>query len=95
MTQRRDRWKSVLRREAELWAALTFEEIVCRLTQRDPYVYDVLLDGCSYQVEVGIVDLNSTSANVVIGVDDGSLPASLVPVTCCLSKRKDGTSSVS
>ena len=48
---------------------------------RDPQVYEVELDSKKYQVEVQLLENTDKYVHVIVAVDDGSLPASVFPVT--------------
>lgn len=48
---------------------------------REPRVYEVELNTKTYQVEAEILQNNDDYVQVMVAVDDGSLPASLAPVT--------------
>jgi hypothetical protein len=75
--KRRDLWRKVLAAEMQRWSALSAEELLAKLG--DIEVYEVTLDGKPYQVEVQLIENTSEYVHVDIGVDDGSLPASLRP----------------
>ena len=47
----------------------------------DVQVYEVESDSKTYQVEVELLENTATYVHVMVGVDDGSLPASLFPAT--------------
>ena len=77
--KRRDAWRKVLEAEVQRWSALSAEELLAKL--RDIQVYEVTLDGKRYQVEVQLLQDTPAQVQVMVAVDDGSLPASIVPVT--------------
>jgi len=77
--KRRDAWRKVLEAEVQRWSALSAEDLLAKL--RDIQVYEVALDGKPYQVEVQLLQDTPEHVQVMIAVDDGSLPASIVPVT--------------
>ena len=50
--------------------------------------YEVELDSKRYQVEVELLENTENYLNVMVSVDDGSLPASLVPLTLTFIRQK-------
>jgi hypothetical protein len=75
--KRRDLWRKVLAAEVQRWSALSAEELLVKLS--DIQVYEVMLDGKPHQVEVQLLEDTPEHVQVMVGVDDGSLPASLRP----------------
>lgn len=65
--------------EVQRWSAKSCEQLVSEL--RDEQVYEVQLDSKKYQVEVEILEDTAEYVHVMVAVDDGSLPASLSPLT--------------
>ena len=74
---RREEWRKVLDAEVRRWSTLSCEELVSKLTDRQ--VYEVQLDSKTYQVEVELLEDTDRYLQVMVAVDDGSLPASLSP----------------
>ena len=83
---RREIWKDVLDTELRRWAELSYDELVDAL--RDLKVYVVERDTKEYQVEVQRLETTDMSIQVLISVDDGRLPASLVPSTATFVVEK-------
>ncbi len=83
---RRRAWRTVLDAEVRRWSALSCEELLSEL--RDIQVYEVELDGKPHQVEVQLLANLPKYVEVMIGVDDGSLPASIVPETKIFRREK-------
>ena len=54
----------------------------------DVQVYEVESDSKTYQVEVELLENTATYVHVMVGVDDGSLPASLFPATTSFISKK-------
>ena len=77
--KRRDAWRKVLAAEVLRWSALSAEELLAQL--RDIHDYEVTLDGKPYQVEVELLQDKPEYVQVMVAVDDGSLPASIRPET--------------
>ena len=48
---------------------------------QDVRCYEVEVDSKTYQVEVQLLENTEKYLHVVVGVDDGSLPASISPLT--------------
>ncbi len=65
--------------EVQRWSAKSCEQLVSEL--RDVRVYEVQLDSKKYQVEVEILEDTAEYVHVMVAVDDGSLPASISPLT--------------
>lgn len=74
---RRERWRRVLDIELQRWSAMTPERLASALDEE--CVYEVELDSKTYQVEVEILENTEEYLHVLVAVDDGSLPASMVP----------------
>ena len=77
--KRREQWRKVLDSEIQRWSALLYDELVSRLGKTD--IYEVELDGRTYQVEIELLENTAEYVHVGIGVDDGSLPASFFPAS--------------
>ena len=84
--KRRERWRKVLEGEVQRWSALSAEELLAEL--RDIRVYEVEFDGKTHQVEVELLMDSPEHVQVMVGVDDGSLPASLRPETEIFLREK-------
>ena len=52
--------------------------------------YEVEVESKQYQVEVQLLENTDTYVHVVVGVDDGSLPASIAPLTRSFIRKKAG-----
>ena len=86
MSERRERWRKVLEAEIARWSALPCVELKTQIG--DGLAYEVQLEGRAYQVEVEILEDTADYLNVSVSVDDGSLPASIVPATASFICRK-------
>jgi hypothetical protein len=76
---RREQWRRVLDIEVQRWSAMTPEQLASALQKQ--HVYEVELDGKAYQVEVEMLESTEEYFHVMVAVDDGSLPASMMPET--------------
>jgi hypothetical protein len=76
---RRKQWRRVLDVEVRRWSAMTPEQLASALDEIQ--VYEVQLDSKMYQVEVEMLESTEEYLHVRVAVDDGSLPASIVPET--------------
>jgi hypothetical protein len=76
---RREQWRRVLDVEVRRWSAMTPEQLASALDEIQ--VYEVQLDSKMYQVEVEMLESTEEYLHVRVAVDDGSLPASIVPET--------------
>ena len=65
--------------EVRHWSAIPYDKLILEL--RAPAVYEVERDSKMYQVEVEILSQTDSWVQVIVAVDDGTLPASIVPVT--------------
>ena len=86
---RKDEWKKVLDWEVKRWSAIPAEQLVSEL--RDTRVYEVELDSRMYQVEVELLENTERYIHAMVSVDDGSLPASLLPLTHTFIREKAGS----
>jgi hypothetical protein len=58
---------------------MTPEQLASTLDKEQ--VYEVELDAKTYQVEVEMLESTEEYLHVMVAIDDGSLPASMMPVT--------------
>ena len=77
--RRRERWRSVLELEVQRWSAHSYEFLIDALLELDNYTVE--RDSRTYQVEVQLLETTDAYVHVSVSVDDGKLPASLVPAT--------------
>jgi hypothetical protein len=85
---RKKQWRMVLEREVRRWSSMPYELLVSAL--QDEQVYEVDFDSKKYQVEVEIVANTDHYLHIMVAVDDGSLPASLLPATDSFIRQKPG-----
>ena len=76
---RREEWRKVLDSEVQRWSAMSCDQLVSELP--DVRVYEVELGSKHYQVEVDLLENTEKYVHVMVAVDDGSLPASISPLT--------------
>ena len=76
---RRAEWQKVLDAEIERWSAMSCEQLIAEL--REMRAYEVEVEARRYQVEVELLENTDEYVQVMVGVDDGSLPASIFPST--------------
>jgi hypothetical protein len=79
-------WRKVLDAEVRRWSAMSRQELVSRLD--DVQCYEVEFDSKTYQVEVQLLENTEEYLHVMVGVDDGSLPASIAPWTETFRRAK-------
>ena len=77
---RRKEWKSVLDSEINRWSDIPYPQIESEV-RRAQECYEVDFDSKKYQVEVAILENTEEYIHIGISVDDGTLPASLRPVS--------------
>jgi hypothetical protein len=83
---RRQEWRKVLDAEVARWSAMSCEQLVAALP--DVHAYEVEFDSKAYQVEVELLENTETYLHVMVAVDDGSLPASISPLTETFIREK-------
>jgi len=70
-------------------------EILCATAPRllsdlsEVQAYEVEVESRRYQVEVDLLENTARYVHVMVAVDDGSLPASLWPLTTTFMRYKD------
>lgn len=57
----------------------------------DVRAYEVEFESKKYQVEVELLENTDEYVHVMVAVDDGSLPASISPLTHDFVRKKDGS----
>ncbi len=83
---RRQEWRKVLDSEVQRWSAKSWEQLLSEL--RELQAYEVEMDAKTYQVEVEILEDTDRYVHVAVAVDDGSLPASIRPLTHSFIRSK-------
>jgi hypothetical protein len=86
---RRDEWRKVLDAETERWSAKSCEQLIAELHEEQNYTVEV--GSKQYQVEVQLLENTKEYVHVMLGVDDGSLPWSIVPVSTSFIRHKDNS----
>jgi hypothetical protein len=90
MRRRREQWRPVLEAEVVRWSAKSCEQLTAELTNIQ--AYEVIFNGKSYQVEVELLENTETYLHVGVSVDDGSIPASLRPISTSFIREKPSRS---
>ena len=83
---RRETWRPVLDAEIKRWEAKSFAQLVAEL--EDEKVYELKFEGQEFQVEVHVLESNAESIHVCVSVDDGTLPASIFPLSASFIRRR-------
>jgi hypothetical protein len=83
---RRKEWQKVLDSEVKRWSGMSCGQLVAEL--HDLQAYEVEFESKRYQVEVELLENTEKYVNVMVAVDDGSLPASISPLTHCFICQK-------
>jgi hypothetical protein len=83
---RRQEWRKVLDAEVARWSAMSCDQLVAALS--DVQAYEVERESKTYQVEVELLENAETYVHVMVAVDDGSLPASMSPLTETFIRKK-------
>lgn len=76
---RREQWQNVLDSEVKRWSAIPWSQLVSELSDGHQK-YQVEFESKEYNVEVEILENTEQYVNVLVAVDDGSLPASISPL---------------
>jgi len=76
---RRAEWQNVLDAETKKWSAMSCSQLIAAL--HDTVAYEVEFESKHYNVEVQLLENTDTYIHVLVDVDDGSLPASISPLT--------------
>jgi hypothetical protein len=84
-----EQWRPVLDAESKRWSAKSYEQLRAELAEEQ--VYEVQFEGKSYQVEVTLLENTEKYLHVAIAVDDGSIPASIRPLTSSFICKKPET----
>jgi hypothetical protein len=82
-----DQWRPVLDAELKRWSEKPWEQLVSELAELQ--VYEVQVDSKTYQVEVEILENRPTYVQVAVAVDDGTLPASIRPLSKSFVRKKE------
>ena len=83
---RRTDWQKILDAEVKRWSAMSCGDLVSEL--HETQAYEVEFESKQYQVEVELLENTEEYLHVMVAVDDGSLPASLLPSTHTFIRRK-------
>jgi len=86
---RREQWRPVLDAEVKRWSAISPEQLIREL--RDQQVYEVEFDSKTYQVEVELLENTAKYLHVMVAVDDGSVPASIHPLSYSFIRHKNSS----
>jgi hypothetical protein len=78
-SKKREEWQTVLRAELDRWRFMTKDQLLAEL--EDALAYVVFCDNKEYQVEVAILENTDNYVRVAVSVDDGTIPASLHPLS--------------
>jgi hypothetical protein len=87
--RRREEWRKVLDAEVQRWSAKSCDELVAAL--RELQAYELAFEGKNYQVEVELLENTASYLHVMVAIDDGSLPASILPLSESFIRQKDPT----
>ena len=78
-TSRRAEWRTILDAEVKRWSALSFDELLEAL--RDRQHYEVDFESKKYQVEVEVLEITEKYLHVAVAVDDGAPLSSVRPLS--------------
>jgi hypothetical protein len=82
----REEWRPVLNAEVGRWSEKSYEQILSELPEVK--VYEIEFAAKQYQVEVELLENTAEYVHVLVSVDDGSLPASLFPLSHTFIRRR-------
>ena len=83
---RRKQWQKILDSEIHRWSRLPYEQLISQLGTMD--VYEVECDSKKYRVEIELLENTEEYVHVVVSVDDGNLPTSILPATDSFITKK-------
>ena len=83
----RKQWTSVLDAEAKRWSDKSCAQLILDVTEGQ--AYEVEFESKRYQVEVELLEDTPKYIHVALSVDDGSLPASIRPLSRTFLRYKD------
>ena len=72
-------WQKVLDSELKRWSTMSCGQLVSEL--HEAQAYSVEFESKLYEVEVMLLENTEKYLHVMVAVDDGSLPASILPLT--------------
>jgi hypothetical protein len=75
--------------EVKRWSGMSCNQLISELAE--VRVYEVEFESKKYQVEVELLENTEEYVHVMVAVDDGSLPASISPLTYGFVRKKDGS----
>jgi 7,8-dihydro-6-hydroxymethylpterin-pyrophosphokinase len=84
---RRNEWQPVLDAEVKRWSALSAAQLISEL--QDMKVYEIVFESKKYTVEVEVLENTPEYVNVAVTVDDGTLPASIFPLSYNIVRKKE------
>jgi hypothetical protein len=86
MVNKREQWRPVLDAELRRWSAKSCEQLLAELAEVQ--AYETEFKSRKYQVEVEILENTEKYVHVMVAVDDGSLPASIRPLSESFIREK-------
>lgn len=87
--KRSKQWSRVLDLEVQRWSAMPYDELLSAL--KHMHTYEIEMASTKYQVEVEILEKTDQYLQVLVAVDDGSLPASIFPSCHSFICKKQGS----
>ena len=84
--RRKEEWKKILDSEVERWTAKSIEQLLSEL--REVQAYQVTVDSKMYNVEVELLENKPAYLHVCVGVEDGTFPALMSPLSQTFIRRK-------
>lgn len=85
---RRQQWRRVLDLEASRWSGKSCAELIAALGELQ--AYEVEFESKTFQVEVEMLEDTERYVHVMLAVDDGVLPAAMMPATTSFICPKPG-----
>jgi len=85
---RREEWQGVLDAETTRWSSMSCDHLIAEL--HEVQAYEIEVESKQYQVEVQLLEDTNAYVHVLVQVDDGSLPESIVPLTGSFIRKKGG-----
>lgn len=84
--KRREQWRPVLDAELKRWGGKSSEQLLAELGEVQ--AYEIEFENKMYQVEVEILENTEKYVHVLVAVDDGTLPAAILPLSASFIREK-------
>jgi hypothetical protein len=87
---RRETWRPVLEAEVKRWTQVPLDQLIEEL--HEAQAYEVPMGSKRYKVQVDLLENTDKYVHVIVSVDDGTLPWSMVPLSEGILRYKGSVS---